>query len=259
VKLEVVQSGIWQLNALALGDGGACLVVDPGYFPREVEALVGAASGLGRVEAVAFTHGHWDHVVGWSAFPGAPVWASAALVESVVRGGELARGNLAEAREFDSRWYVERAAPLAWPAAMRPLSDGERIALGGLELEALLLPGHSPDGLGLLVRPGRLLVAGDHLSPCEIPFVDDLPAYRATLERLAALLPEVDTVVPGHGPPRLSRAQAQRLLDEDRRYLDALAQAGGEQAARAVPLPRAQEVAGMREHHLDNCRKAWGG
>jgi glyoxylase-like metal-dependent hydrolase (beta-lactamase superfamily II) len=255
VKIEVLQSGIWQLNALALSGGEVCLVVDPGYFPREIDALARAAAGMGRVAAVAFTHGHWDHFVGWPAFPGAEVWASRTLAESIASDGELARKNLAEARDFDGRWYVPRPEPLAWPSRVRGLSEGERLRVGTLELEALELPGHSPDGLGLLASAERLLVVGDHLSPCEIPFVDDLDAYRSTLDRLARVLPGVDEVLPGHGP-RLGRAQARRILDEDRRYLEALALASTEEAARAVPLPRAQDVPGMREHHLENCQKA---
>lgn len=254
MRLEVLPSGIWQLSAVLLESGGACLVVDPGYFPREVEELARRAAAHGRVEAVAFTHGHWDHVVGWSAFAGAEVWASPVLCEAVAGGGELARKSLDEARDFDGRWYVER--PLAWPMAMRALGDGERVRLGELEIEALLLPGHSPDGLALRIESAGLLLAGDHLSPCEIPFVQDLAAYRATLDRLAAAVPSL--VVPGHGPI-LTRAKALAILDGDRRYLEALdgaAQRGDVAGARAIPLPRAAAVPGIAEHHLENCRAA---
>lgn len=259
MRLEVLQSALWQLNALVLagGDGEPCLVVDPGYFPREVDALARAAGRTGRVEAVAFTHHHWDHFVGWPAFPGAQVWASTALQRAISGGGELARKGLDEARDFDGRWYVERPHPLEWPEKVRGLADGERVRVGSLELEALHLPGHSPDGLGLLARSERLLVVGDHLSTCEIPFVDDLDAYRATLDRLSLVVPEVDMVVPGHGP-RHSSQEASRILDEDRRYLDALAAAATEDEARAMELPRARQVPGMLEQHLSNWRKARG-
>lgn len=246
--VEVQPSGIWQLSSVIVADAGECLVVDPGYFPRELDELAGAAAARGRTTHVAFTHGHWDHVIGWRSFPGAEVVGSTRLADDVAGGAPLAASNLASAREFDGRWYVARREPLAWPDRVRPLSDGELLRVGGAALRGLALPGHSPDGLGLLLDEPRVLFAGDHLSPCEIPFVDDLDAYRATLRRLLALLPELDEVIPGHGP-RLTRAQATEIARADLAYLEAIAGLGGDGA---IALPRAADVPGMQEHHAEN-------
>ena len=46
---------------------------------------------------------------------------------------------------------------------------------------------------------------------------------------------------------------------EDLRYLTATqrcAESGDAKAALAIPLPRAAEVPGMRDHHLENCRRS---
>lgn len=244
--VDVRQSGIWQLSSAIVADAGECLVVDPGYFPRELDELAGAAAARGRTTHVAFTHGHWDHVIGWRSFPGAEVVGSARLAEDVAGGTALAEQNLASARDFDGRWYVARREPLSWPERVRPLRDDELLRVGGATLRGLALPGHSPDGLGLLLEEPRVLFPGDHLSPCEIPFVDDLDDYRATLRRLLGLLPELDEVIPGHGP-RLTPAQAIDIARSDLEYLEAL---GGDGAA--IELPRAADVPGMREHHLEN-------
>ena len=251
--VDVQQSGIWQLSSVIVADAGECLVIDPGYFPRELADLAGAAAARGRTARVAFTHGHWDHVIGWSSFPGAEVVGSTRLADDVAGDAAPAARNLASARDFDGRWYVARPEPLAWPERVRPIGDGETLTVGGATLLALALPGHSPDGLALLLDRPRVLFAGDHLSPCEIPFVDDLDDYRATLRRLLALLPELDEVVPGHGP-RLTSAQAADIARADLEYLEALADAG--RAAAAIPLPRAADVPGMREHHADNIAAA---
>ncbi|MGI5860909.1 MAG: MBL fold metallo-hydrolase [Myxococcales bacterium] len=257
-RVELFTSGIWQMSSLVVLKGGAGVVVDAGYFPRELEALSTFLAGRARVEALAFTHAHWDHVLGPFAFPDAPVLCSAVLARWVAADAEPARVCLEEAARYDSQWYVQRPTPYRWPSQLRGLADGERLTLGGIALQAHLLPGHTADGLALVVEEARALLVGDHLSPCEIPFIDDAAAYCATLRRLLGLLGAgIEEVFPGHGP-RLTREQARRIAVEDLRYVEALLDfAAREDAsgALALPLPRAQEVFGMREHHLENCAK----
>jgi glyoxylase-like metal-dependent hydrolase (beta-lactamase superfamily II) len=255
--IDVRTSGIWQTTSTILAADGACLVVDPAYFPRELEELSALAARRGQVLAVVFTHGHWDHVIGWQSFPGTAVWTSPSLADAIASRSAHAAKNLADASEFDARWYVERPAPLDWPAAAVGLREGQRIVQGGIAVESILLPGHSADGLALIVGE-RVLLPGDYLSPCEIPFVEDVHAYRATLRRLLELLPQIEEVIPGHGP-RLPWARAQAIAAEDLGYLDKLALAGDRgdrDAALGITLPRAADVPGMREHHLENCRAA---
>jgi glyoxylase-like metal-dependent hydrolase (beta-lactamase superfamily II) len=250
-------SGIWQMTSTVIRNGASCLVVDPGYFPRELADLAGLVPKEARVEAVLFTHSHWDHVVGHGIFPAVPVYTSSVLACSVAEGGDLAAKGMAKAREFDSRWYVERPWGYTWPQDLRGLDDGGWFNVGDLDIEAFLIPGHAPDCMA--IRAEDHLLVGDYLSPCEIPFVDNLADYRRTLNRLLTLIsPAIDTVIPGHGPA-LSAADAHRIAREDLRYLDRIARCAERNDTAAAPnltLPRAADVAGMRNHHTENCRKA---
>jgi len=253
-SIEVLTSGIWQLSSVVLADGGECLVVDPGYFPRELEELGRLARERGKVRATVFTHGHWDHVVGWQTFPEAEVWGSESLAQAISQGTPRAQGDLARAKDFDGRWYVERPTPLRWPQKARGLKDGEKLQVGQLAITALSLPGHSVDGVALVLERPRLLLVGDYLSPCEIPFVEDVAAYQATLRRLSQVLDSVDEIIPGHGP-RLTPERAREILQADLVYLEGLARfaAKGDVAgALAMRWPRAEDVPGMRDHHLEN-------
>jgi glyoxylase-like metal-dependent hydrolase (beta-lactamase superfamily II) len=257
IYVDVFFSGIWQMTSTVLMSGRNCLVVDPGYFPRELADIAAHIPKQAAVEALCFTHSHWDHVVGHGIFPAVPVYTSSVLAGSVAEGGPLAVNGMAKAREFDSQWYVARPWGYKWPEDLRGLDDGGWFNVGDLDIEAFLMPGHAPDCMA--IRAENHLLVGDYLSPCEIPFVDNLADYRRTLKRLLTLIsPAIDTVIPGHGPV-LSAADARRIAREDLGYLDRIAGCAARNdspAALNLALPRAAGVAGMQHHHTENCLKA---
>ena len=88
----------------------------------------------------------------------------------------------------------------------------------------------------------RVLVAGDYLSPVEIPMLSEtgsLSAYLATLDRLEPLVEQADHVVPG--PRRADRRHPRRGDPARGPRLPAgaaRARGGGEAAARAAHRPR---------------------
>jgi len=257
IQVDVRLSGIWQMTSTVIRSGGSCLVVDPGYFPRELAELAGLVPRGAKVEAVFFTHSHWDHVVGHGIFSDAPLFTSSVLAQSIREGSGLAIKALNKAREYDSQWYVERPWGYGWPADVRGIDDGGWFNIGDLDIEGFLIPGHATDCMAIRVE--NHLLVGDYLSPCEIPFVDHLQDYRRTLQRLLTIINSgTEHVVPGHGP-LLSAEEARRIGREDLRYLNEIArcaEANDAAAAKTISLPRAVGVYGMANHHLENCRKA---
>jgi len=104
-------------------------------------------------------------------------------------------------------------------------------------VEVIATPGHTPDSIALIDRENKLLFTGDTYYPAPIWLYrpeTDLTAYAKSIQRLAALAPEVNTVLGAHnipvaqpevlpalvqafrGPPgRQSRLQARRLREEN--------------------------------------------
>src|SRR5262249_38173355 len=96
--------------------------------------------------------------------------------------------------------------PVVSPPAERLVNDGEKLTVAGIEMEVLLIPGHSPGHVVYLIRGERPMVVlgGDVLFRGSVGRTDFPGGSFETLKagttaKLRPLPP--DTVVyPGHGP-----------------------------------------------------------
>ncbi|MEA2362999.1 MAG: hypothetical protein QOD71_2144 [Thermoleophilaceae bacterium] len=240
----VVTSGFWQTNAVALRAGDEALLIDSPYLPDELDALPSVLAGAGfEPDGLLATHADFDHLLGRMAFPGMTLGLGESSVERLQRApGEAQRA----LRQYDDQFYVTRTAPLAL-GQVQGLPVPGHVELGDRELELHPAEGHTVDGMVLFDRAQGLLIVGDYLSDVEIPWIHgSLGDYRATLARLAPLVEEAATVVPGHGAPH-DRETALRLLDEDVEYLEAL-----ERGDERQPLPQGRDSKAQRGIHAEN-------
>jgi glyoxylase-like metal-dependent hydrolase (beta-lactamase superfamily II) len=240
----VVTSAFWQTNAIALRVGEEAVLIDSPYLPDELDALPGLLAGAGfEPDGLLATHADFDHVLGRLAFPGMTLGLAESSLERLQREPGEAQRSL---RRYDAEFYVSRPAPLAL-GQVQALPVPGHVEIGDRELELHPAEGHTPDGMALFDRAQGLLIVGDYLSDVEIPWISkggSLADYRATLARLAPLVEEATTVVPGHGAPH-DRETTLRLLDEDVDYLDAL-ERGDEQ------LPAGRDSKAQRGIHAEN-------
>ena len=241
----VVTSGFWQTNAIALRAGEEAMLIDSPYLPDELDALPSLLAGAGFApDGLVATHADFDHLLGRLAFPGMTLGLAESSVERMHRTpGEAQRA----LRQYDDEFYVSRPAPLAL-GQVQALPVPGHVELGERELELHPAEGHTVDGMAIFDREQGVLIVGDYLSDVEIPWIHGAPAdYRATLARLAPLVDDATTVVPGHGAPN-DRETTLRLLDEDVDYLDALER--GEQK-----LPEGRDTKAQRGIHAENLER----
>jgi glyoxylase-like metal-dependent hydrolase (beta-lactamase superfamily II) len=242
----VVTSGFWQTNAVALRAGGEALLIDSPYLPDELDALPSLLAGAGfEPDGLIATHADFDHLLGRLAFPGMSLGLGESSVERLRREPGAAQRGL---RDYDDQFYVTRPAPLAL-GQVQGLPVPGSVEIGERELELHPAEGHTPDGMAVFDRAQGVLVVGDYLSDVEIPWISaggSLEDYKATLARLAPLVREAATVVPGHGAPH-DRQTALRLLDEDVEYLEALERGGERQL-----LPKGRDSKAQRGIHAEN-------
>ena len=222
-------------------------VIDSPVLPEELEALPGllGQAGFPAPNGLLATHGDWDHLLGRLAYPELALGCAESTVERLsARPGEPQRG----LRDFDEELLIERPGPLAL-GSLQALPVPGRLDIADRELELHPTGGHTRDGMALLISWAGVLVAGDYLSPLEIPIVHEAggaDAYAETLERLRPLVERSGHVVPGHGP-LIGRERALTVLEEDAVYIQQLRERGD-----GARLPDGRRGACQRRLHAQN-------
>lgn len=238
----VATSRVFQTACTIIRDGDECLVVDSPVLPDELELLPALLEQAGfPFSGLLATHGDWDHVLGRLAFPEAALGvAETTAARLTAEPGEAAR----KLRAFDDELYLQRPAPLSL-GQVQALPVPGKLDVGAQTIELHPTEGHVPDGMALWLPWAGVLIAGDFLSPVEIPMLSaggSRSAYLATLERLRPLVEQADHVVAGHGGA-IDGRRALSILDEDVAYLEGLP---------ASKLPIARRSAEQKRIHAEN-------
>jgi glyoxylase-like metal-dependent hydrolase (beta-lactamase superfamily II) len=241
----VATSRVFQTACTVVRDGDECFVVDSPVLPDELEVLPALLEQAGfPFTGLLATHGDWDHVLGRLAFPDAALGvAETTAARLTAEPGDAAR----KLRAFDDELYLERPAPLAL-GQVQALPVPGKLDVGGETIELHPTEGHVPDGMALWLGWAGVLVAGDFLSPVEIPMLSEggsRSAYLATLERLRPLVEQADHVVAGHGGA-IDARRALSILDEDVAYLAGLPES---------KLPIARRSAEQKRIHAENLKR----
>jgi glyoxylase-like metal-dependent hydrolase (beta-lactamase superfamily II) len=227
---------------LVVGDE-RLLLVDSGIDGTIADHVVPALAELGRrpeeITDVVVTHADVDHYGGDAELrrvaPGARIrasredrpWIESWEVIARERYGWYRRHGL-DYDEATWAWLHEAAGPDT--PLDGTVADGEILDLGGIEVEVLSLPGHSPGHLGVFHRVsgtaivmdavlerGLYTTADELISP---PPYGSVPAYRATVARLRELAPV--RLGTSHYAPVEGRQAVDAFLDATAAFVDDL-------------------------------------
>jgi len=244
----VATSAVWQTTCTVVRRGDEGFVIDSPVLPEELEVLPALLGQAGfPFSGLLVTHADWDHLLGRLAFPDAPIGCAETTAARLTAEPGAAQRAL---RAFDEEHYVERPRPLAL-GQVQALPVPGTLEVGDARLELQPADGHTADGMAVWVPWARVLVAGDLLSPVEVPMLGEggsRDGYVATLRRLEPLVAQAEHVVPGHGAV-LDGARAAAILREDLAYLEGLPSA---------PLPLARRTGAQRAIHEQNVARVAG-
>ncbi|MFA4842538.1 MAG: MBL fold metallo-hydrolase [Candidatus Omnitrophota bacterium] len=189
--LEQLTVGPLEVNCyiLAKEKNSPAIIIDPGADERRIKKTL--EQFLLKPALIINTHGHIDHIGCDNKF-GVSVYIH-------TKDAALLKDAALNLSGFLS-------LPFTVEADTHTVEDKELIDLGGIELEVLHLPGHTPGGIALLLkRPkAKILFSGDSLfyrgvGRTDFPGADGDLLIRSIKEKLL-VLPEDTIVYPGHGP-----------------------------------------------------------
>ena len=241
-KLEVVKSAQTWFEVYRVTPDVYALY-EPGQFEEVISylvlgsqsaALVDTGLGIGNVRRLAEeitrlpitvvnTHSHYDHVAQNYLFNNVAIF-DASNARRVSENGYskaemawlLTDTMLAKPlpKDFDSEQY--HVPPFK---VTRWLNDGAVVDLGNRKLEVFHTPGHSPDSICLLDRKARLLWTGDTYYPAPIYLhfpESSLDTFIRSYERMIALLPHCDVLLPSHNETCVEKMELTKVLEAAR-------------------------------------------
>lgn len=197
MELGPMQNFVYLIGDRAAGE---CVVVDPAWETSKI--LKQAEKDGMKITGVLATHSHYDHVNG--------VEAVLKATDARVYVNKEEAAFLRFSRADSTGIFINISAP-----NLVPVSGGDKIKVGKIEIQFIHTPGHTPGSQCFLVN--RNLVSGDTLfigycGRCDLPGGDPDKMYESLTQKLAKLEDDI-MLYPGHN---YSQTPVNRLGDEKR-------------------------------------------
>ncbi len=203
------------------------VVIDTLALPEETLALRGFIEEELKVPVryIINTHHHADHCWGNCFFPGATIIGHLKCRQAIIERGSAA---LEAARRQNGIFRQIKLVPPQLTFEQGTLT----LRVGKKNLTLHPTPGHSRDGISVLVEEDRVLFAGDAFLPLPYVVDGDLEELGTTIKRIGKM--GLENIVQGHGDIIL-RGEIDDAVKENLAYLSAIRKAVKTAARRRIP------------------------
>ncbi len=218
------------------------VVIDTLALPEEsleMRAYVEETLGV-PVRYVINTHYHADHAWGNCFFPGATVISHSLARQLMLEKGEP---SLESVKKQNAMFKQVKLVPSHITFSSGVFS----LRLGKKTLIMTPTPGHSRDGISVLVEEDRVLFAGDAYMPLPYMVDGDPEALAATIKQIGKM--GLENIIQGHGDIIL-RGEIEETTKENLGYINSIKKAVRSAMRRRSPLEALAEI------DIESCGKS---
>lgn len=222
-----------QVNAGVIVGPDMAVVIDTLAFPEETIQMRDFVEQTLQIPIryVINTHYHADHTWGNIHFPNAKIIAHKKCYDLLEEWGvpSLERAKTENAIFKDLEIVLPQIT----------FDEGEfGLQVGKKTLRIITLPGHTEDGIGIIVEEDRVLFSGDILMP--IPYIvdGDMDEMISSLKNISTI--GLENIVQGHGDIIL-RGEVQPITKGNQEYLSSLRKSVRQAKRRKYPLDYIEE------------------
>ena len=182
--------GSYNSNCYILVHGGEALVIDPSASAKSILDRVEKEGAV--LKGILLTHGHFDHIVSIDTLRRAcpvPLMIHKEDAEMLEDGRKNA-------------FTLFFGQDISYQGAQRLLEHGDKINLGGIDIEVIHLPGHSKGSVCYYIPGERTMFTGDLLFAQGYGRADLHGGNMFTLRTSLCALrsyPKNVIIYPGHG------------------------------------------------------------
>jgi len=187
-NITMIQLSEMDSNIFVIGD----TVIDSGTgfnFTRLYSVVKMLKIGFGDIKKVINTHAHFDHIGGNGYFLKADIAAHELDAEVIEKGDQ------------EKSWADYFDGKLVPKPVKFKLKEGDKIDVGGMELEVIHTPGHTPGSICLYDRKSKILFSGDTIFSDGIGRTDTPGGNEddlfQSIDKVMQL--DINTLLPGHG------------------------------------------------------------
>lgn len=183
------------------------------------------------VRYVINTHYHADHSWGNCFFPGATIMSSA-LTRDMLESNGIESLDRAKKQNPSFRQVKIQLPHMTFNEGHLGMQVGKKT------MRLIPLPGHSMDGIGVLLEEDRVLFSGDLMMTLPYIVDGDIDVMEESLKKVKDMT--LENIVQGHGDIIL-RGEIDSTIEEDLEYLNEIRKVVRKAARRKYPLDVLEE------------------